>query len=173
MKINDNLLILGAGQYGQVVKEIAESAGLFGKISFLDDKSDIAIGKMCDYEKFASDYNYAIVAIGNADLRLEYIRKLEKSCFRIAILISPKAYVSPSAKIMKGSVVEPLAIVNANSTVGEGVFVCAGAIVNHNAIVGDACQLDCGSVVESNAVLHPKIKLGCNKVFSREGNVLR
>ncbi len=37
MQKSKNLLILGAGQYGQIAKEIAESMGCFEKISFLDD----------------------------------------------------------------------------------------------------------------------------------------
>ena len=172
MTTKDNLLILGAGQYGQVTKEIAESTGQFEKIDFLDDNVENDVGKIADYKKFAGNYSYAIVAIGNADLRLAYIRELERSCFRIAILISPKAYVSQSAKIKQGTIVEPFAVVNANSFVGEGTLICAGAIVNHNAVVGDACQLDCGSVVEANAVVPDKTKLGSNKVFSRDGKIL-
>ena len=121
MNLNKNLLILGAGQYGQVAKEVAESMGCFEKIAFLDDKSEAAIGKLSEYEKFVTEYSYAFVAIGNADLRLSYIQKLEEACFRIAILVSPKAYVSPSAQLMKGTIVEPLAVVNANSSVCIGV----------------------------------------------------
>ena len=36
-KMNKNLLILGAGMFGTVVKEIAWSTGLFEKVDFLDD----------------------------------------------------------------------------------------------------------------------------------------
>ena len=35
------LLIIGAGQYGMVAKEIAESVGGFEIIAFLDDKNEI------------------------------------------------------------------------------------------------------------------------------------
>ena len=49
----NNLLILGAGQFGLMVKEIAESMGCFDKIDFLDDNNEIAVGKLCDYEEFA------------------------------------------------------------------------------------------------------------------------
>ena len=167
----DNLLILGAGQYGQVAKEIAESMGCFAKIDFLDDNNEIAIGKINDYKKFASDYSYFSVALGNADLRLNYINELEKSRLKIATLISPRSYVSLSARIMNGTIVEPLAVVNAFSVVGKAVLVCAGAIINHNATIGDACQLDCGSVVESNAVMPTKTRLCSNKVFGRKGSV--
>lgn len=43
MKVNKNLLILGAGQYGYVAKEVAESMGHFEKITFLDDNNERAI----------------------------------------------------------------------------------------------------------------------------------
>lgn len=100
-QMNKNLLILGAGQYGQVAKEIAEDIGYFEKISFLDDRcgenlerNDLIIGNLSDYEKFVTEYSYAFVAIGSAELRLEYIKKLQDECFKVATLVSPKAYVS-------------------------------------------------------------------------------
>ena len=162
-----NIVILGAGQYGQVAKEIAANTG-FEKIAFLDDNSGFAIGKLEDYQKFRAEYGCAFVAIGNAVLRLAYIEKLELAGFNVVSLISPKAYVSPSAKVMKGSIVEPMAFINANSTVGVGVLVCAGAIVNHNSSVGAGCKLDCGSVVGSNVNLPANTELKYNEVFDRE-----
>ena len=47
--MNKSLLIIGAGEYGQVIKEIAELNG-FEKIEFLDDKNPIAIGKINQLE---------------------------------------------------------------------------------------------------------------------------
>ncbi len=163
--MNSNLLILGAGQYGQVAKEIAESMGCFEKIDFLDDHSEIAIDKLGNYEMYSQEYSYAIVAIGNADIRLEYIRKLEEALFKIAILVSPRAYVSPSAQLMKGTIVEPMAVVNANAVVEIGVIICAGAIVNHNVTVGDGCLLQCGSIVAAGTLMKMKKTLGYNEVL--------
>ena len=77
--MNKNLLILGAGQYGTVVKEIAISMGCFEKIGFLDDSFNAdssenkycekAIGRLEEYENYSIEYSYAIVAIGNAEIR--------------------------------------------------------------------------------------------------------
>lgn len=165
------MLIIGAGQYGKVAKEVAESMGCFEKIAFLDDNSDLAIGKLDEYEKFVSEYTHTFVAIGRASLRLTYIKKLEEARFKIATLISPKSYVSSSAKIMKGTIIEPMAVVNSESTICAGVYVCAGAIVNHNALVGEGSQLDCGSVVGSNAVFPSETKLKYNEVWDRAREV--
>lgn len=168
--MNKNLLILGAGQYGQVAREVAESMGCFEKIAFLDDNDDKdgALGKLSDYEKFVTEYDYAFVAIGNAEVRLEYIRKLEEARYSVAILVSPHAHVSKSAQLMKGSIVEARAVVNSNSIVCVGAFVCAGAVVNHNALVGEGCLLDCGSVVGAGVMLPEKTKLGDNEVFDKD-----
>lgn len=170
--MNKNLLILGAGQYGQVAKEIAESMGCFERISFLDDRfeGDInersgIVGKLGEYKKFLMDYTHAFVAIGSSKMRLHYIGKLSKAGFRIATLVSLKAYVSPSAKLKNGVIVEPMAVVNANSTVEIGVFVCAGAIINHNCFIGEGCTMQCGSIVPANSKVPENIMLEYNVVY--------
>ena len=93
------LLILGAGQYGMVAKEIAESTGEYEKISFLDDNNPIAIGKTREFAKFRDEYDSAIVAVGNSDFRLNLIKELFNAGYDIPTLIHTRAYVSPSAKI--------------------------------------------------------------------------
>jgi len=161
----NNLLILGAGGYGHVVREIAEDMGIFDKIDFLDDSSPLAIGKFDDAEKFLKDYPNAIVALGNADLRLKYIEKLRAAGFQLPTITSPKSHVSKSAKVAAGGVVEAMAVVNANAALSEGTFVCAGAIVNHNASVGKGCTLQCGSVAPANSTLSDKTALRYNEVY--------
>ena len=161
--MNKNLLILGAGQFGLMVKEIAESMNCFEKIDFLDDNNEIDIGKLNDYEKFVCEYRYAGVAIGNPQIRLSYIQKLEESCFIVAILVSPRAYIAPSAQLMKGTIVEPMAVVQANSSVGIGSIISSGAVVRHNAFVSDVCHVDCNAVVISGSTVTTGTKVeGCS-----------
>ena len=81
-------MILGAGGYGHVVLEIAEDSGIFDKIDFLDDSSPLAIGKFGDAEKFLKGYPNAVVALGNAELRLGYIEKLRAAGFQIPAIIA-------------------------------------------------------------------------------------
>jgi len=42
----NNLLIIGAVQYGAMIKESARALNLYDKIDFLDDKSELAVGKI-------------------------------------------------------------------------------------------------------------------------------
>ena len=160
----NNLLIIGAGQFGKVTKEIAESLKIFDKIDFLDDNNELAIGKVQDYTKFKGEYNRAIVAIGNSSTREEILNKLD-SYYNIDSIISPNAIVSNSSKIGKGTIIEPLAIINANTSIGKGCIICAGSIINHDSKVGNYCHINCGSIIKSNSVVDDGIKVDYGEII--------
>lgn len=162
--MNKDLLILGAGQYGMVAKEIAEAMNCFQKIDFLDDVNPIAIGRLCDYDRLVKDYKHAIIAIGNAKVRLEWLKKLETAQYDIMCLIHPKAYVSPSCRIAEGCIVEPMAVINTGALLERGVIASAGCVVNHNSVVKEVCHLDCGCVIESDVIVPAMTKVHSNEV---------
>jgi len=161
-----SLLILGAGQYGYVVYEIAAALRCYDVIDFLDDKNPVAVGKLQDYVRLTEKYDTAIVATGNPELRLDYLSKLQNAGYKIATLIHPKAYVSPSCSVGVGCVVEPLSGIHANTVIGDGTLVSMGALVNHNAVIKKGCHIDCGSVVTARVVVPEKTKVSANTVFS-------
>lgn len=159
-----NLLILGAGQYGNVAKETAQAMGCFDKIDFLDDRNCVAVGQTKDYLRFVREYRCAFVAMGNPELRLGWLEKLEAAGYELAVLIHPMAWVSPSARLAPGVMVEPMVVVQAQAEIGRGSLICAGAVVNHNAVVAEGCQIDCSSVVPSNTKVGPMTKISCGSV---------
>jgi len=160
-----NLLILGAGEYGQLIKELARNQ--YTTIDFLDDKSDIAIGKLEEYVGLKDKYQNAVVAIGNNETRLFWIKKLEELGFKLPTLISEKAYVSPSATIQKGCVIESMAVINANAIVEKGSIVSSGSVVNHNSVVKQGCHIDCNSVVGADAVVPEKMHLNYGQIITK------
>lgn len=175
--MNKKLLILGAGMFGMVVKEIAVEMGTFEQISFLDDSfgnvelmcdsHNNLIGKLEDCLKYPSFYKYAIVSIGNPQVRKEWTRKLSEVGYCIPNIVSSLAYVSPSARIGTGVVIAPMAVINSNSSVGDGSFITAGAIIDHNSIVHDYCNIQCGCVVMPGAVVTEFTKTQPNEVIRK------
>ena len=172
--MNNNLLILGAGMFGSVIKEIAEEMGVFEKIDFLDDSfcsgefegnyHEQSIGKLEDYERFFPEYTYAIVSIGDPKVRIEWTKKLYYASYKIPIIVSKQAYVSKTAQLCKGVVVGPMAVINSNTHIGEGTFVMACAVVDHNTFVADYCNIQCGSVVMPSNLLQTFTVIEPNEV---------
>lgn len=157
----NNLLILGAGSHGKVVAEATELEGKWNKISFLDDKDDLkniynfnVVGKLGDYTDFVNEYEYAFVAIGNNEIRLEFINKLIKAGYNIPIIIHPKAFVSKYSELGIGTVVLAGAVVNVSTTIG------IGCIININASVDHDCEIECGVHISSGAVVRGGAKIG-------------
>lgn len=150
-----NLLILGAGSQGAVVKEIAEALGIFHEIVFLDDdlKNKLAIDRCGNYERYVNRYPIAIPSFGNCELRAHWADKLETAGFILPLLIHPMATVSPSATLAEAVVIEAKAIIAAGVHVGRNCIISAGAVleksstVEPNAHVGSACTVTKGSVI--------------------------
>ena len=153
------LLILGAGQYGHVLKEVAEATGQYSQIAFLDDTPvEGVIGKLSEYERFADCYTDAIVAIGNPEVRMRWLEELGEN-FIIPVIIHPTAYVSPSANVGVGSIVEPLAVIHTEVIIGRGCIISAGSIINHNCVVAEGVHCDVGCVIPARSQIEPMKKI--------------
>ena len=156
------LLIIGAGGYGRLVKEIAEMTG-FSKVDFLDDNSPLAVGKVDELERIEEEYDGSIVAIGNPEIKEKIYRRLKKP----TTIIHLTAVVSKTAIIGTGCVVEANAVINCEAVVKDGSFICAGAVVNHNSVVGEFSQIDCNSVVAMGAEVPKGHKVESCTVFRK------
>lgn len=161
----NNLLILGAGQFGMMVRELAEDMCCFDLIDFLDDNSEIAVGKISDYLIFKEKYNSAVVAIGNPVVRERLVSMLEDAGYLIADIISTDAYVSASAVLGKGVIIEPMAVLQKGAHVGKASIISSGAVLRHDSYVGSFCHCDCGSVIMSNSTVPDGTKVECLSVF--------
>ena len=160
-----NLLILGAGEYGQLVKELARNK--FTTIDFLDDNSPAAIGKLEDYKNLKDEYQNAVVAIGNNEIRAQWIDRLEEAGYNLPIVFSDRAYISPSAVIEPGCILEPMVVINTNAKVEKGSIISSGAVVNHNAVVHKCCHIDCNAVISADAVVPEMMNLNYGQVITR------
>lgn len=142
-----NLLILGAGSHGKNIFEIAESLGIFEKISFLDDhaEGDKIIGKCRDAVKFIHEYPCAFIAIGDNKKRMRFAKLLREQNFILPKIVSPAAHISRDAVIGEGSCVLPQATVN-DSTVGEFCIVASNSLVSIDCKLGAYSHVDEGAV---------------------------
>lgn len=169
--MNKNLLIVGAGVYGLVAKEIAESMNCFDKIAFVDDARKITpdgietVGGTCDIKTLINDYQNVVVAMGNPSVRISLLQKLESLSCEIVTLVSPYAYVAPSAQIGKGCIIEPMAVVHTQARLCKGCLISAGAVVNHASVCEEGVHVDCNATVIGDTVVPFGTKVCSGQVF--------
>lgn len=162
-----NLLILGAGSQGPVVKEIAEALGVFNQIAYLDDdpNNKLAIDSCTNYEKYIDLYPIAIPSFGNCKHRAEWIERLVNAGFILPTLIHPMATVSPTAVIEEGTVIEMKAIVSTGAHIGHGCIISAGAVVDINSIVKENTHIGSSVTVKKGAVVPAFSVLSSGTIF--------
>lgn len=117
-----------------------------------------------------TDYKYAYPAFENSEERINWIQKLEQSCYKVAVLVHPKAYVAHTARLRKGVLIEPMAVIKSNASIGIGSIVSAGAMVGSNTFVGDGCFIGYNSAVSDNTLVPAgtKIPACCRFRLDRE-----
>jgi UDP-N-acetylbacillosamine N-acetyltransferase len=167
MKMEKKILILGAGQYGHLVKEIAAACG-YDQVDFLDDFHPAAIGTFADAYRFVSEYPEAVVAIGNVQVRRKCLDILEDAGFRIPVLCHPRAYIYHSAQVSAGCILEPMAVVSSRAKLERGCILSAGAVVNHDSWIEECSHVDCNGVVSARSHVPPGTRVGCGTVFDQE-----
>lgn len=131
-----SLLILGAGGFGQMVKETALQLG-YEEVVFLDDAAfgkDV-IGKCCDYTAKCEEYMRAVAAFGNNYTRLFWTDKLLEAGYEVPAMVHPSAIVSPSAVLEAGCFIMQRAVVNTHTRVERAALVNSGAVVDHDSVV--------------------------------------
>lgn len=152
-----NILVIGAGEHGQVVAETARFCG-YEKIDFLDDCNQNAIGSINQLEEFAELYDGVIVSIGNSNIRKTLIDQIIQMNVSLITLIHPLAYISPSAHIGIGSIILPGAVIHANAFIGRGCIISIGALIDHDAVVEDFSHINAGSVIPAGKKVSGRIE---------------
>ncbi len=149
MRENRQIVIVGAGGHGRVVRDIASLCG-YEKILFLDDshpcrqKGVVTSGKVADFAAYVENSDF-IVAIGNKEAREKIFAILEEQGANMVSLVHPNAAIGTDVVIERGTVVMAGAVVNTGTVIGKGVIVNTAASIDHDCSVGDFSHVSVGS----------------------------
>ena len=149
------LLIVGAGGNGRVIADLADAAGTWDRIAFLDDQTlDVSedrpwstVGTCDDIATAAADFTHVIVGFGDNALRMSWLPRAESSGLQLATLISQFSAISLRAKLGDGSVVMPGAVANLGVQTGKGCILNTGSSVDHDCQLGTAVHIAPGAAV--------------------------
>ena len=150
--MGNKLLIVASKQYGDYVKEIAESMECFETVSFVDNDREDAIGRLNELSSFYPEYNCVIAACDDGEERLTWNNKLEE-LFNILVLFHKDSTIPPSSSLLPVSIVEPRAVIGCQTTIGSSTVIGAGCIVEPYCFIGDVSTLSSGTIVKSMSIV--------------------
>lgn len=151
------VLILGAGDHGQVVADsllqsMARSQNI-EPIGYLDDDPSLlgkkylglpVLGTIAQRDKFT--HEAVIVAIGQNSIRSRIFHELEQECFINAV--HPSAILAPDVQLGVGVAIMAGVVVNTGTSIGD------------NAILNTSCSVDHHGQIGRHAHLAPGVHLG-------------
>lgn len=177
------IVILGGGGHSKVLIETILACNNDIRIVLLDDKFTIdksvevlgfpiigKLGKIYEFD-FKEKYTNAVVAIGNSDLRIKWIKNIQENGYRVPSFIHPTAYISPSSSIESGTVVFAKAVVQSNVKIGKGAILNSNVIIEHDGIVGDGSHICPGVSIAGNVKVGNSSWIGIGSTIKENLNI--
>lgn len=181
---NNSIIIIGSGGHAISCADVIQSEGIFNIAGFVSNKIILnpilgisIVGVDEDLPQLVQTYQNACIGIGQIESSLprskifEYLKTIG---FELPVIVSPAAYISPKAKIGKGSIVMHGAVINAGAVIGANCIINSMALIEHGANIGDNCHISTGAIINgdvsigsncfvgSRAVIRNGISIGAN-----------
>ncbi|MCC3648456.1 acetyltransferase [Cytobacillus oceanisediminis] len=164
----EEIYIVGAGTYGEVMYELAEVLGYTVKGFY--DEDDQKKGKtmmnsevLCKFSELdehdIKDKQF-IIAIGKNSTRNELMEKINKFGGETPTLIHPSAIISPSADIGKGVYIHANAYIWTKVKIDNYSIISPKVIIAHHSSVGRACLISTMSAVGASVIIENEVFIG-------------
>jgi len=153
------LLVLGAGGHGVAVAEAAILSHQFDTICFLDNKAMGSVDKWTiigtpeSLPSHVREFDAAVAAVGNGDLRAKWLGAIRGSGLRSPTIIHPAAIVSRLAVIEQGCAIMSGAVIGPRARIGLGSIINCNATVDHDCHLGDYVHLGVGVHLAGGTVI--------------------
>ncbi len=164
---------IGAGGHAKILVEILRKRGGWELAGFTDRREDLR-GSMFQGVRVLGDDRLlpelraqgiegAFVGVGairDVRVRKHLFLLAESHGFEMVTLVSPQAYVAPSARLGRGVAVLPGAVVNSDVELGDNVTVYSGTIVEHDCVICDHVHLSPGAALGGGVRVEPEAFVG-------------
>lgn len=166
----EHLIIVGGGGHAAAVAEAAEETRLFKTIGYSDNSPTNLNLPYLGPDHCLLDYPGARVILGIGCVRANTVRErivagIGVTQERWAKIVSPSAYVSPTAQIGEGAVIMPRAVVHSRASIGAHAIINVGAVVNHDVAIGDYAHVAPCSVIGGHACVGRCCMIGMGAVI--------
>lgn len=173
------LILIGGGGHCKSCIDVIQMEGNYQIIGILDLAEKIGttlsgipyIGTDADIEKFHNQGIHFLITVGqikSASLRIRIFQELLKINANIAIVISPKAVVSPYAKVGMGTIVMHNALINAGANIGVNNILNTGCCIEHDVTIGNHCHIATGAFINGDCIIGEHTFIGSQAAIANQ-----
>ena len=168
---SSRVALIGGGGHARVLTETLVSLDLAVQIvvapkseSNSSSETVVFASDQNFIERFGPDEVVLVNAVGSlprdSELRKRLYYWYSEKKYVFLTIVSPLAYVSPSAVLGPGVQVNAGAIIQAGARLGENCIVNTGAIIEHDCVLGDHCHVAPGAVLSGGVTLGASAHVG-------------
>lgn len=173
------LIVIGDGGHARSIVDVALSTGEFEILAVVgrDETNQKAWQQFgidwvneSEIQKYANSSALGIVGLGqikDPEPRVKAYELLVNLGMELATLVSPKAFVSKTSIIGKGTAVMHGAVVNAHAQIGVNTIINSMALVEHDATVGNHSHISTGAIVNGESRVGDKSFIGSGAVLKQ------
>ena len=171
--MNSEIVVVGAGGHAKVCIELLHEMG--EKVAYCvggEDSAEKCVGisvlKGDEHLPRLREAGYfrLFVAIGSNRLR----QKLASNCieleYQLVNAISPRAIVSPTARVGSGVAIMAGAVINAETSIADLAIINTGATIDHDCQIGTAAHIgpQCGLAGNVTVGRESFLGIGCKVI---------
>jgi len=171
--VRKKLILIGGGGHCKSCIDVIEQSEQYEIAGIIDKQENIGqmvlgyeiIGIDNQIETLATEGFEFLITIGQKrtpKVRQKLYNELMRCNAKIAMIISPRAYVSQYAKIGEGSIIMHDALVNTSASIGKNCIINTKALIEHDAIIGDHCHISTGAVINGGVDIKQGSFFGSN-----------
>jgi sugar O-acyltransferase (sialic acid O-acetyltransferase NeuD family) len=166
------LLILGSGTFALETLDIAERAGGFEPLGFVNSLERPAVGARhaglpvfwIDDAPFGPEDCYLVTGIVSTRRR-ELIETMQAHGYRFVSVIHPAAVISHRSRIGDGCVINAGVVVSQNTAINPHVILNRGALIGHDNRIGPFCTIGPGANIAGGVEIGPGAYIGAGAVI--------
>ncbi len=169
------IILIGGGGHCRSCIDVIEAENRFEIVGIVE-KDDGERPPVLGYPVLGSDQNladyrdiaeFALVTVGQleySELRVNLFNLAQNLGFKLPVIISPHAVVSPHSEMGAGSIVMHHAVVNAGAKIGQNCILNSKSLVEHDARVSDHCHISTGAILNGDVRVGERSFIGSNAV---------
>ena len=174
MEKSEKLVIVGAGEFGEIAYEYFMADSKYEVVAFAVEKAYITkyelfgvpIIELEDLpEKYPADTYDVFVAVTYPKLNRERTRLFEKCKslgYRCATFISPHAFVWPNVHVGENTFIFENNVIQYHASIGNNVILWSGNHIGHRSVIEDNCWLTSHDVISGFCRIGKNSFIGVN-----------